>query len=74
MCLDGCKKGFLVGYRPFIRVNRCHLKTKYGGQLLVVERDPNDQYFSLAFAIVENDSKETRRWFLTLLLEDIGDI
>jgi len=43
MCLDGCKKGFLVGCRPFIVVDGCHLKTKYGGKLLVVvERDPND--------------------------------
>ena len=52
-----------------------HLKTSYGGQLLVaVGRDPNDQYFSLAFAVVENECKETLRWFQSLLLEDIGDI
>lgn len=42
-CFDGCKKGFLAGCRPFIGVDGCHLKTKYGGQLLVVVgRDPND--------------------------------
>ena len=75
MCLDGCKKGFLGGCRPFIVVDGCHLKTKYGGQLLVaVGRDPNDQYFPLAFAVVENECKETWRWFLTLLLDDIGDM
>ena len=51
------------------------LKITYGGQLLVaVGRDLNDQYFPLAFAVVENECKETWRWFLTLLLEDIGDI
>jgi len=36
MCLYGCKKGFLGGCRPFIAVDGCHLKTEYGGQLLVV--------------------------------------
>jgi len=75
LCLDGCKKGFVNGCRPFIGVDGCHLKTSYGGQLLVaVARDPNDQYFPLAFGVVENECKETWRWFLTLLLEDIGDI
>jgi hypothetical protein len=45
-CFDGCKKGFINGCRPFVGVDGCHLKTKYGGQLLItVGRDPNDQYF-----------------------------
>ena len=30
-CFDGCKKGFTNGCRPFIGVDGCHLKTKYGG-------------------------------------------
>ncbi|WVY93030.1 hypothetical protein V8G54_032118 [Vigna mungo] len=52
MCLEGCKQGFLGSCRPFVGVDGCHLKTTYGGQLLVVVgRDPNDQYFSLAFAV-----------------------
>ncbi|WVY90142.1 hypothetical protein V8G54_035656 [Vigna mungo] len=73
MCLDGCKQGFLGSCRPFIGVDGCHLKTTYGGQLLVaVGRDPNDQYFPLAFAVVENECKETWRWFLSQLLDDIG--
>jgi len=66
---------FLAGCRPFIGVDGCHLKITYGGQLLVVMgRDPSDQYYPLAFAVVENECKETWRWFLTFLLEDIGDI
>ncbi|XP_045816626.1 uncharacterized protein LOC123909782 isoform X2 [Trifolium pratense] len=70
---DGCKKGFLKACRPFIGVDGCHLKTRYGGQLLIaVGRDPNDQYFPLAFGVVETETKESWRWFLTLLLEDIG--
>ncbi|XP_058746525.1 uncharacterized protein LOC131619449 [Vicia villosa] len=72
-CFDGCKKGFTNGYRPFVGVDGCHLKTKYGGQLLiVVGRDPNDQYFPLAFGVVEIENKETWKWFIDLLMGDIG--
>jgi hypothetical protein len=72
-CFDGCKKGFINGCRLFIGVDGCHLKTKDGGQLLiVVGRDPNDQYFSLAFGVVETETKESWRWFIQLLMEDVG--
>ncbi|KAK2382535.1 hypothetical protein QL285_070062 [Trifolium repens] len=72
-CFDGCKKGFINGCRPFIGVDGCHLKTKYGGQILIaVGRDPNDQYFPLAFGVVETETKESWRWFIQLLLEDVG--
>ncbi|WVY98174.1 hypothetical protein V8G54_030325 [Vigna mungo] len=75
MCLEGCKQGFLGSCRTFIGVDGCHLKTTYGGQLLVVvARDPNGQYFPLAFTVVESECKESWRWFLTLLLDDIGGI
>ncbi|XP_058766212.1 uncharacterized protein LOC131639766 [Vicia villosa] len=57
---NGCKKGFINGCRPFIGVDGCHLKTKYGGQLLIaLGRDPNDQYFPLAFGVVETETKES---------------
>ncbi|XP_050902416.1 uncharacterized protein LOC127113088 [Lathyrus oleraceus] len=59
-CFDCCKKGFINGCRPFVGVGGCHLKTKYGGQLLiVVGRDPNDQYFPLVFGVVETETKES---------------
>lgn len=35
-------------------------------------RDANDQYFPLAFGVVENETKERWRWFIKLLMEDIG--
>jgi hypothetical protein len=55
-------------------VDGCHLKIKYGGQLLIaVGRDPNDQYFPLAFGVVETETKESWRWFLQLLMEDLGE-
>lgn len=34
LCLDGCKKGFVVGCRPFIGLDGCHIKTKYGGSII----------------------------------------
>jgi len=72
-CFDGCKKAFLSSCRPFIGVDGCHLKTQYGGILLVaVGRDANDQYFPLTFEVVETETTDSWRWFLTLMLEDIG--
>jgi len=67
MCLEGCQKGFINGCRPLIGVDGCHLKNSYGGQLLVaIGRDPNDQYLPLASVVVENECKETWRWFISL--------
>ena len=72
-CFDGCKKAFLSSCRPFIGVDECHLKTQYGDILLVaVDRDANDQYFPLTFEVVETETTDSWRWFLTLMLEDIG--
>ena len=74
MFFYGCKKGFTKASRPFIGVYGCHLKKKYGGQLLVVvARDPNDQYYPLDFGVVETKTKIRWKWFLKLLMEDIGE-
>ncbi|KAL4356331.1 hypothetical protein AHAS_Ahas09G0076000 [Arachis hypogaea] len=60
MFLDAVKKGFLVGCRPIIGVDGCHLKGDHGQQLLVaVGRDPNDNYFPIAVAIVEAETKDS---------------
>ncbi|WJX90242.1 hypothetical protein P8452_72159 [Trifolium repens] len=34
--------------------------------------DPNDQYFPLAFGVVETETKESWKWFIELLMKDIG--
>ena len=73
ICLEGCKKGFLAGCRPFIDLDACHLKNKSGGQLIIaVYRDPSEEYFPLAYAVVEAETKDSWTWFLNLLLADIG--
>ncbi|KAL5189729.1 hypothetical protein HKD37_04G009347 [Glycine soja] len=74
MCMDACKSGFVDSCKPFIGVDDCHLKTRYGGHsLVVVTRDANDQYYPLAFVVVETENKESWKWFLNGLLTNIGD-
>ena len=46
----------------------CFIKTFLGGMLLsVVGRDPNRQMYPLAWAIVEGENKESRKWFVSEL-------
>ncbi|KAA0051047.1 protein FAR1-RELATED SEQUENCE 3-like [Cucumis melo var. makuwa] len=58
--------------RPVIFIDGTSLKNKYGGTLLFASTpDANDQIFSLAFCVVdENDSSWT--WFCNQLKRVIG--
>jgi len=65
---DGCKRGFLSGCRPVICLDGCHIKTKFGGQLLTaVGIDPNDCIFPVAMAVVEVECLASWKWFLETL-------
>ena len=58
--LEGCKKGFLAWCRPIIGLGTYHLKTKSGGQLITtVAKDPNEEYFPLAYIVVEVETKDS---------------
>ena len=60
ICLEGCKKGSLAGCEPFISLDACHLKNKSRGQLITtVSRDPNEEYFPLAYAMIEAETKDS---------------
>ena len=73
ICLEGCKKGFMAGCRPIIGLDAYHLKTKPSGQLItIVARDHNEEYFPLAYAVMEAETKDSWTWFINLLLADIG--
>ncbi|KAL4286851.1 hypothetical protein AHAS_Ahas19G0127500 [Arachis hypogaea] len=73
MCLDSVKQGFLAGCKPIIGVDGYHLKGDHSQQLMVaVGRDPNDNYFPIAVAIVEAETRDSWGWFINLLLDDIG--
>lgn len=57
------RKSFLVGCKPFIVLDGCHLKGLYGSKLLcAIGGDPNDQMYPLAFAIVEVECKASWTW------------
>jgi hypothetical protein len=73
MSLDACKRGFLSGCMPIICLDGCHIKTKFGGQLLtVVGVDPNDYIYPIAWAVVEVESLLEWKWFLDTLKTDLG--
>ncbi|KAI5393748.1 hypothetical protein KIW84_060748 [Lathyrus oleraceus] len=73
MCFDSIKKALKVACRPFIGLDECHLKSKYGEILLIViASDASDQYLPIAFGVVENETKGSWIWFVKLLLDDIG--
>ena len=74
ICLDACKKGFKAGCRPFIGLDGCFLKGYFGGQLLsAVGQDANNAFYVIAYAVVDSETKDNWKWFLTLLHEDLGD-
>ncbi|KAG8363744.1 hypothetical protein BUALT_Bualt19G0054100 [Buddleja alternifolia] len=73
--LTAMKNGFLAGCRPIIQLDGCFLKTLFGGQLLVaVGRDGNDNMVPIALAVVQVENLENWKWFLSVMLEDIGGL
>ena len=68
------KVGFLGGCRPIIGLDGCHLKGRFGGQILsVTTRDANDNILSVAFAVFEQENKDSWVWFLQQFSDDIGN-
>ena len=75
MCLDACKRGFLLGCRPVIFLDGCHIKTRYRGQLLAaVGVDPNNCIFPIVIVVVEVEDTPNWVWFLDTLKRDLGII
>ena len=59
------KVGFLRGCKSIIGLDGCHLKGRFGGPILsVTARDGNDNIFSVAFAVFEQENKDSWGWFL----------
>ncbi|XP_030925924.1 uncharacterized protein LOC115952789 [Quercus lobata] len=62
------KLGFLGGCRPIISLDGCHLKGRFGGQILsAIARNANDNIFPVAFAVVEQENKDS--WGLIPAIE-----
>ncbi|KAK1312846.1 hypothetical protein QJS10_CPA07g00548 [Acorus calamus] len=73
VCLHACRMGFIMGCRPFVGLDGCHLKGKHKGIMLsATSIDANNCLFSVAFAIVETESGDSWRWFLENLHSAIG--
>lgn len=67
------KDGFRQACRLVIGVDDCFIKGRYGGQLLFpVGRDPNDNFYSIAIAVVEAKTKDSWSWFLETQVADLG--
>ena len=74
-CIDACKKGFLNGIRPIIRLDGCHLIGPIQGQILIaIAYNRNDIMYPLTFVITESECKDSWKWFLENLFNDISSI
>ncbi|XP_052723885.1 uncharacterized protein LOC108344014 [Vigna angularis] len=72
VCLKACKDNFM-SCRPIIGLDGAFLKGKYGGELLTtVGRDGNEKMLPIAYCVVEVENKDSWRWFLELLVDDLG--
>ncbi|KAK9067585.1 hypothetical protein SSX86_011696 [Deinandra increscens subsp. villosa] len=68
VCFDGVKQGFLAGCRKVLCLDGCFLKTFLGGMLLAaIGRDPNDQMYPVAWAVVEGENNDSWQWFMNEL-------
>ncbi|XP_035845425.1 uncharacterized protein LOC110893254 [Helianthus annuus] len=71
--LLACWKGFLVGCRPYISLDACHLKGKFNGVLVAANSvDGNNSIFPVAYGVLESENKNSWIWFLELLKKAIG--
>ena len=67
------KVGILGGCRPFIGLDGCHIKHRFGGQILsATVNDANDNIFSVVMAVVEQETRESWIWFLEIFVDDIA--
>ncbi|KAL4397037.1 hypothetical protein AHAS_Ahas01G0151800 [Arachis hypogaea] len=58
VCFEACKKEFLGGCRPFIRLDGTFLKGYFGSQLLTaIAKDANNHIYPIAYAIVKSKNK-----------------
>ena len=73
IAFDALKTGFIEGCRPFIGVDGCHLKGRYGGVLLsAIALDGKNGLFPLAFGVVESEGRDSWSFFLENLHITIG--
>nr|GFA05868.1 hypothetical protein [Tanacetum cinerariifolium] len=66
------KDGFTVGKRDLLGLDGCFLSSSYPGWILTtVGVDPNNGIYPLAYAIVESENKDSWKWFLECVGDDL---
>ena len=64
---------FLIGCRPYIALDACHLKGKFNGALAVVTSvDGNNSIFPIAYCVLELENTQSWTWFMESLKKAIG--
>ena len=67
------KKVFQQVCKRCIGLDGCFLKGICKGQLFVaVAKDPNNQMYPIAWAVIDTESKVTWKWFMTILKDDLN--
>ncbi|CAO2199536.1 unnamed protein product [Urochloa humidicola] len=65
--------GFLNGCRPLLEIDKADLKGKYLGTLLCASAvDADNMMFPLAFGVVDCESDDNWRWFVSELRKMLG--
>ncbi|KAH0683984.1 hypothetical protein KY289_021736 [Solanum tuberosum] len=68
ICFKALKDGWKSGLRPLIGLDGTFLKGRYKGQLLVATgQDCMNQFYPIAWAVVDKETARTWEWFLELL-------
>lgn len=64
--------GFKAGCRKVIGLDGCFFKGACQGELLAaIGRDANNQMYPVAWAVVEQETRENWEWFLEFLMKDL---
>ena len=73
VAFKGVLDGWREGCRRVICLDGCFLKGICRGELIAaVGRDANNSIYPLAWAVINVESKDTWKWFLDNLMDDIG--
>uniref|UniRef100_A0A1J3G2U0 MULE transposase domain-containing protein n=1 Tax=Noccaea caerulescens TaxID=107243 RepID=A0A1J3G2U0_NOCCA len=73
VCFPALKRTRVAHCRPIFGIDGCFLKNNVKGQLLAaVGRDANNQFFPVAWAIVQVENTDNWLWFIKKLKHDLG--